>query len=503
MYIRHFIWTTNCVLDLFDEISLLRMLPAWIQMSGDDDLESTALIYLVLAIGIDAATEGDENVAHDYYQYGRHLTANRLLAMGPSIYTTQCDVLITWYLLGNSQSNAAYMHIGTAIRAAYTLDLHKKPVAGSWKSDESHARERLWKSIRVLDGFLSQALGRPTMNQADGNDDRLHGHYSAVSDLCTIFETVRDLVYAKRVVSFEVVQQIGTKHRRWSNLFRNGLEADCISSADTVTINGRPHPNLGLYYLKEAYFWTVSQLTLPFLIDLVSERILEQQYVNSRHPKFEHEGDRRHLAVHACIDAAVNTLDMIQQLMSHQGALPRRMPIVVNSVFFSALTIGFAVFGDLDYEWPLMRYLGLARTILLQLAIHDSVAQEQVEVVTALQKACDNFLCRRSHRGLESCTSKSSNIFGNIRERWQMADCSPMTNSTIRDHTGPMLSSDYVSHDPTKVLCHPSKVGLLDSGGGIVNLWGLSHTGDAEEEVVFPPFGGQDWTNMESLDIIS
>lgn len=152
--IRQYMFTTNCVLDLFDESDLLAYLPQWIDGTSDQTDSYGSIYYLVLAIGAQTSAEDKDDLAEMYFNHGRYLTA--LLYMEePSLLSVQSHVLIAMYMLGASRRNAAFMQLGTAARAAHALGLHKKDVADLFAESERRTRERTWKVLRVLDSFVS------------------------------------------------------------------------------------------------------------------------------------------------------------------------------------------------------------------------------------------------------------------------------------------------------------------------------------------------------------
>lgn len=77
-----------------------------------------------------------------YFDQGRNLTASYFLK-GPCIATVQVYAMSTMYLLGASRRNAAFMHLGTAVRAAYTHGLHRSDIAILFPVVERRMRERL------------------------------------------------------------------------------------------------------------------------------------------------------------------------------------------------------------------------------------------------------------------------------------------------------------------------------------------------------------------------
>lgn len=408
--VHQFFWATSCNLDLFDEETLVREITDWIEGGKPNNPYSSASLFLVLAIGLQASREGNDETAQSYFNHGRYLTIYHFQD-GLSIRSTQLDVLAAWYLLFTSQRNAAYMHLGTAIRAAYALGLHRNDISMLFDTNDRVNRQRLWKSIRVLDGFLSLALGRPSSITVRTNDDLSNDHYSATLELCNIFENILNQVYGQQMISMTVIKAIGVQHQQWSNRFQEGLRTDHIGASDTLRRDGILQPNIGLYHLKEAFYWSVSILTLPFLLDFVSKKLSKDptQSYCVLHSEIEHS--LYNLLVHTCVDTAFNTLEMLKKLLTFTE-LPKRMPFVVNSIFLAALTISLAIFGDLDYSSPLERHLHTVISLLSHFAVYDPDARRQLAIVENLNFACETHIDRRSRQGMESRAKQLRTFFG-------------------------------------------------------------------------------------------
>ncbi|KAL6242178.1 hypothetical protein RBB50_010726 [Rhinocladiella similis] len=409
--VRRYAWVTGCVGDLFNANVLLEQLLTLYQSDGGD-LLTLAKFYLVWAIGLQASPDGDDWLANRYFQRGRYLAAANL-DEGPTVESTQCDVLITWFLLSAGRRNAAYVQLGPAVRAAYALNLHHRDTDAYSNCYNHDERERLWKTICVLDGFMTTAFGKPSSITYETHDHRINGKYSSTYDLCLIFESIQQQVYAGKKITNGVVVEIAAQHRRWSSLFQQGIETDGISSADFLECDGTSLPNIGIYHLREAYYWSIMLLTLPFLTDFVSQRIIERcPALDGMHK----EGPvQLSLPVYTCLSAAISTLEMLEKLFG-APLLPRRLPFVVNSAFFSAMIIGISLFGDVDGDdhFLLQRYLGTAQSLLSRLGTDDHVAREASMIVADLQKACDAYLNKRQQQRTKERNSLFAGLFGDV-----------------------------------------------------------------------------------------
>lgn len=406
--IRRYMIATNCVLDLFDEPDLLNHLPQWLGIVAEESSIPSSTYYLILAIGAQTCPEDKDEVADVYFNYGRYLTALSCME-DPSITTIQCYVMITMYMLGASRRNAAFMNLGLAVRAAYALGLHRRDISRLFPQSEYKTRERLWKAVRILDLFMSASLGRPP-STSETRDTTEVENYSASVDLCSIFESVLNDVYSKRMVSTEILEKISEMHRWWTARFHHGLLNDGIQPDDTLDDGALP--NIGLYHMKEAYYWTIILLTRPFFIESIST------HIENSAAKPGHELDTAPALlsnkdlVHACVDSAIRTVELLRGLLGNEG-IPKRLPFIVNSIFNSALVVGIALFGDLDGTFPLERNLQAAQR-LLRLFLSDALARRNLMIVEYLQLACETYIEQRARRRMELHGQLVGGIFGKI-----------------------------------------------------------------------------------------
>ena len=417
--LRWYKQATNCFLNLYDEAELSTAANQWIEKprGGDRDDATGAIFFLIFAIGAQTCPEDREELAERYFNYGRFLTAASLME-DPSISTVRAYVLITMYLLGASRRNAAFMYLGIAVRAAYALGIHRGDIGSLFSSAERATRERLWRCLRILDLFLSSSLGRPP-STSETRDTTAPENYSATNDLLSIYESILTEVYAKRMVSTEVLERISEQHRRWASRFTEGLATDGIEPGDFLEdVEGRGKlPNIGLCHLKESYYYTIMLLSRPFLIESVSRHVSRTKMLSGLDdestPPASLPSD--HLLAHACIDSAIRTVELLRSLLSTDN-VPKRLPFVINSLFVSALVLGLGVFGDLDRVFPLERSLAGAQRLLRRFSSHDAVGKRDCAIVEYLQGACETYLERRSRRRMERQGLLIGGLFGSVHE---------------------------------------------------------------------------------------
>jgi len=149
---------TAGIVDLFESTRLRHDISAWAGQARPPGMSvdvSSAVNYLVLAIGC-----SDDRIAQLYFGYARDV-AFASLGGNLGVESIQAFILSTLYMLNASQINGAFLFFGIAVRAAYSIGVHRTAVNSRFGSEAHRQRDRLWKSLRVVDLFLSTSMGRP------------------------------------------------------------------------------------------------------------------------------------------------------------------------------------------------------------------------------------------------------------------------------------------------------------------------------------------------------
>ena len=317
------------------------------------------------------------------------------------------------YLLGACRRNSSFMYLGIAVRAAYAVGLHRHEVSRAFPIHECMVRERLWKALRTLDLFLSASLGRPP-STAETRNTECDEEYSASNDLCAIFEKILIDVYSRRMISTEVLTRIGAHHRRWASRFFRGSNSDRLPPDH---LPGTALLDIGLLHIKEAYYWSIMLLTRPFFTESV---ILHAKSANaSKNVEPCTSFNSNKIPIHACVDSAVRTIDLLQVLLRRKD-LPKRLPFINNSLFIAALVVGMAFFGDLYQVFPLEKHLRIAHELLSQFK-EDPVARRNADIVGYLREACETHLEKRSAQSLDFQNLAVRSMFGQIHHQISQA----------------------------------------------------------------------------------
>jgi hypothetical protein len=419
---RHYLLATSGLIDIFDVATYFRNLDRWLVDRARDNDPKSAIFYLVLAIGAQvSAPDGDQTLAESYFSRGRHM-AVVTFTDAPSLLTVQSYLCITMYLLGACRRNAAYMQFGIAVRAAFSLGMHKSSTHALFDDLEAGARRRIWKSTRVLDIFLSASLGRPPATSdssmdRDGDTKDETARESASQDafsakvlaLCDIFERIIIDVYMKKAISTRLADSISGCYRDWTSNLPESLQlANLDSSEDDPEKLSRV---LAASCIISSYHWSIILLTRPFLTFQIFKDMSRSGEDLDMHDQVEQSSIKTY--ADACVDSSLRCLN-IAQTLTRYSSLPQRLPFIVNSVCNSALVLGAAIFTDQDKFLPLEDGLKQGTQLLNHFAQWDPHAARYAQIITYLQDATTRYIRQRRQRSMDFRRDNVSRLFGTL-----------------------------------------------------------------------------------------
>ncbi|KAJ4856780.1 hypothetical protein T069G_10148 [Trichoderma breve] len=328
---KEFFLAVSGILDFLDPPWLLAQLQDWVEQPSQRTKAKSAIIHLALAIGFQARAQGDvdELLSEQCFAFGRHLTMFNLID-DPSLATVQAVILITYHMMAACQYNAAFINLGTAARAAYTLGIHLHETNKAFGGEEGLARERAWKSLRVCDLFLAASLGRPpATTEAVSNivwaplkpphdyerPDVAGQVFSAMFRICNVFERILVEVYAEKAISLELARSISQQHRQWTEELPRMLMVDGIDESDA-------EQNHGLSIVTMAYYYSIVLLTKPFLTFRVHHAS------DIEFSKSETSSIMISLATYAdaCVNSAIKGIDIAYEYVFELNT-PSRQPL--------------------------------------------------------------------------------------------------------------------------------------------------------------------------------
>ncbi|KAI9373177.1 hypothetical protein BJX61DRAFT_533354 [Aspergillus egyptiacus] len=427
-----YVLATSPLLDLFDLEEFHPRLADWVGNPTGEENTVSSIFYLVLAIGAQVS-DTNQNLAEQYFVSGRQLAFSAFTET-PSLFTIQSYVLISMYMLGACRRNGAFMNLGIALRAAYAVGIHRKDANSLFCTRERRARERVWKSLRMMDLFLSASLGRPPATSdfdCDLRDDETSWRESqsaqdqlstTVVSLCRIFERILTEVYMRQVVSIHVAENISNQHRSWVRNLPTFLQTrtGCLEPKDL-------EESLVAAHVLGAYYWSIILLTRPFLVFWVS------QYVRNKTASVSEARNgtsRLSLFADACVYSALRGLDIIDDLSRYE-TLPRRLPFLINSVFNSAVVLGAAFFADYDNLLPLEEGISKAEKFLELFVPHDPHSCRFSQIVKYLRGAVAEYVRRRNRQWMERRSRQVDQLFGQVGPAPAPTSSSTLENAPV------------------------------------------------------------------------
>ena len=190
-------------------------------------------------------------------------------------------------------------------------------------------RDRVWKSLRVVDQLISNLLGRPpSTSDVDCTvkyitpqiDIKIHV-LDASLQIFMIIERVVVEVYSRKRISLRIANYVSHQLKGWaSSWLRPLLDATAnlgLGTADREIA-------VGACQTLCSYYYGIMLLTRPFLIYELYEYLgTSMRTTSSRADHMEKEK-----FADAALDAAVAFVDTLQGVID-TDVMPRRMPLIV------------------------------------------------------------------------------------------------------------------------------------------------------------------------------
>lgn len=221
-----------------------------------------------------------------------------------------------------------------AIRSAFALGLHREETLCIFSSAEQSVRRNLWRSLFVLDRFLSVSLGRPTaIRESDCSGTSLATErtpFSAENDhfinsvgleasvrSCHVIGVILDKVYSKRKISTRLAQEIADTCKDWPANLDRRLHWRQASRAD-------PDQGIAILHVNLMYCHSIVLLCRPFFLFLMNKRF-QQIKEGYRPQKFSSKMER---FAEACVIASNHSVALVQNALEGKY-LPHRNPFVM------------------------------------------------------------------------------------------------------------------------------------------------------------------------------
>ncbi|KAL0933591.1 fungal specific transcription factor domain-containing protein [Colletotrichum truncatum] len=425
---------TSGLVDLFDHTRLADTICSWAQQSHRPQDVASAAFYLVLAIGYQSA---EEDLASGYFEYARS-NALTNLSGNINVPTIQTFILVTLYMLGSCQMNGAFLFFGIAVRAAYSIGIHRTEINSRFGPEIQRQRDRLWKSLRILDLFLSTSMGRPPATSdidcsvpyramEDANGQETFDILDASAQIFLITEGIVVEVYSRKKVSYQLTEGISRQLRDWSLRWLQRLK-DVVSNSQNEE---DPSKVTGACQVLCSYYYAVILVSRPFLMYELHKRLTEGSSGSSAGRNGLVSGKSK--LADACIDAASFMVDILVGL-TEKGYLDGQMPLIVSWLFASSLILGVGLLGS--FGRILEKYTRNSIMVLEHFAKRDAHASQYSLIAKSLLNAALDYLEKKELQERLQRTESSSQLFGLVPR--DSAEAEQVPHSSSHDHPSTM-----------------------------------------------------------------
>jgi hypothetical protein len=330
--VQDFVAVTSGLADLFDYEELQRDIKAWVQNTAADrpNDSADAVFFLVIAIG---SQEDDTDRADNWFDHARNLLLKHM-CNSMNVATVQGFTLVAVYMLRAFQPNGAYLYFSLAARTAYAIGIHRTEVNASFGS--AKRRDRIWKSLRVVDMLISTVLGRPPST----SDVDCTVKYS-IAESCEatfdvldpsvqifmIIERVVVEVYSRKRISIRIADHVSRQLKGWASQWLQDLTKMVVQPTDVSRSAA-----LGACSTLCSYYYGIMLLTRPFLM----YEIYEHLGISLRGGGTQNDHQQKRKYADAALDAATTFIDTLQAVIE-TGLMPYRMPLIVYVLDISSV----------------------------------------------------------------------------------------------------------------------------------------------------------------------
>ncbi|KAK9476116.1 fungal-specific transcription factor domain-containing protein [Lipomyces japonicus] len=264
------------------------------------------------------------------------------------LWVVQAYLLMSLYYLIICKRNASWIQLGSAIRFAQALGLHRKCVNMTFPKPQRLLRQRLWRTLYIQDRFWSSAMGRPLAIDDCDWDDRDSKEIESLDrtavELSKLTEIIGDiclLVYRPQSISSTTSQKLATRLREWSDGLPSEIQLSSLSltmplnrkrqSNDNGETRRRMVRNQGLLRLHLTHLNSIILLTRPFFLLMIAKV-----------PDSGSRGAPLHKTItrlsSACVLCAARSVDLVMNFFA-QNQQPTRSHMMTYIIFTSGIVL--------------------------------------------------------------------------------------------------------------------------------------------------------------------
>ncbi|KAF9893440.1 hypothetical protein FE257_010752 [Aspergillus nanangensis] len=363
MWIDSYHEATGGILDLFtahemETLLVPRFDPQITTYHPTAGHEDAAAMDVVLAIGAQASgSEEDSRLASGYFCRARRMAFDDML-MGQTLSTVRLFLLMSFYMLGACDRNAASMFLGVAARAAIVLDLHNPESYRGLPPEVHDNRSRIWESTRNLDCLSSFVLSRPKSlpvvrtptNPTPGVN--IQSTFRAISEGCALLDMIVDTLSKEKILHVPTAESLLAQLRQWNRALPLSLRQFHSPAHEGGTAPLEPIERrwlMGSIHVSCVYYFAVILVTRPYLIAYLTSRLRgkapdhlisdpdEASDVNIKNSKVSKLGQ-------VCVSAALYIADMCKRAKV-AGLTFGNLCLLKAWIFGAGLVLGFSMFA--------------------------------------------------------------------------------------------------------------------------------------------------------------
>ncbi|TRX92632.1 hypothetical protein FHL15_006559 [Xylaria flabelliformis] len=467
------------------------------------------LLYLVFAIGLVMAAPSpgsDEAAVIDKLRSERSNRAELFFRSAKSLadpvsgfedadfWSIQALLLMSLYMLSISKRNASYAYYGMAVRSAFALGLHREESMEVFQPEERMVRRNLWRTLFILDRFLSACLGRPTaISEEDCSNMAFEALTTPISSptstcpesthlvaleaavkTCQVIGMTLKRVYSKRKISTAVGQECATHLDAWNKELPPSLHWRKLVNGPDNFAQG-----IAILHINLLHCHSVMLLTRPYFLCLLNKSAVGLVGSSSKPSRYS---QRTENFAQTCVEASQHTLVLTQAALDAK-----------HCVFAAALIVLSNEFASLYHNPDARQSINSAISILRFCAQNDKQAERVSYIVESFDKANEQrtpsakrlYLPGRKTPTLATL-SQNSNLdpVGRFfRSRNREAISITTTSAANRETVVAATAPPPISSIPMipSSMQQPSPDGNLSVSSGVTNTAGISQGVDDME----------------------
>ncbi|ORY17859.1 hypothetical protein BCR34DRAFT_474322 [Clohesyomyces aquaticus] len=411
-FVQEYAIATSSLVDLFELKEFQDHVHQWANGTPThSDHVSAAVYLLVLAIG---AQQTRESEAEAWFTHAKNILLKNMCT-SMNVNTVQGFTLVAIFMLRTFQPNGAFLYFSLAARAAYAIGLHRTEVNASFGEPIKTNRDRIWKSLRVVDQLISNLLGRPPSTSdvdctvkytiVHMGDNMAARSLDASLQIFMIIERVVVEVYSRKRISLRIANYVSRQLKTWASNWLQSLYDAIRKPAKTLISEESDERVVAACSTLCSYFYGIMLLTRPFLIYDLYEYI----GASLKGPNTEADHQEKRKYADAAIDAASSFVEILQTVIQ-TGRMPYRMPLIVAWLFPTSLVLAVSILGrsgltlerDCEASIRCLDYFGKV----------DPHARQYSLIVQSLLRTTRTHVNRREDRLRSQRKQASSQLFG-------------------------------------------------------------------------------------------